>query len=989
MNLVYRYLILFVLTFLVINRTVAQKASFETNRGMTIGFGVGAAYQQSDIANSKGGGFDFTLGSYLYKKENAFLSVDWKFRFLAGENMAHDHRINPDGTFSNIRYEFFNYDLEMGLTLNRLRERTRIVITGFAGAGITHGITATDLLDESGNLYDYSVIDALQSKKQVYTDLLNLTDGNYETKLTGKGALMPTAGIYLGYQFSRSFSLGIEHKINFSLTENNSFTGIDIDNNTLSGSPKDRNHYTSLGFKWIIGGRSSGSARRGSYTVTNTPVTVYNPPVTERPVTNNNPVISMSPPLVEIIIPSGNTYSSAEGTLEITARARNVKGKQDIQVVLNNKNIAFDFNPLYGNIKSKIALAEGKNTLIITASNAAGSNSDDVAIIYNRPVTVVLPLVKFIEPASPLTVNKNILAISVQTKNVKAWQDVTVTVNGTSFTNFNFSPEGVVKTNIPLKEGTNSVQVTGKNESGSASDFATITYTKPVKAVPPAINILNPGTSPFNTSEPLQEFKARITGVSSKENISLSFNGIRVSGFTYDDNSFVLSTSVTLREGSNTIMVTARNDAGQEVKTQEIFKETRPCPPPFLKMIEPAQNESATDNPSFTIRTEIRNIVARDQLSITLNNRPITNYNFNGNEIVFVASLVSGINTYVISAANNCSTQKITCTVFYKPGEVIIEKPCPGPGIIFSITDVNREDATHELKGSVSNVKNRSDITVTLNDNPFDGFTYVPGTGEISSVFKLNPGSYTIKVTVKNECGTDNKTASVSVQQPCVPPQVTINLAAVNRADATHELKGSVSNVKNRSDITVTLNDSPFDGFVYVPGTGEISSVFKLNPGSYTIMVTAKNDCGSDSYSGKVVIEELKPCGIRINPGNSSWEFCMVTPSGTIVRDTLTNKNFRYSGPASSLYFMPIAGGGDAVVKGKPYTLRPGQYYLFTGNLTVTVSTKNPGSMGQWSVCIIADREPLSGNGNNRPKSPCEEQEDKEKPNKNMEKQYD
>jgi len=987
MNSAYRYLILLALTFLVFNKTVSQKASFETNKGMTIGFGLGAAYQQSDIANSRGGGFGFSLGSYFYKKENAFLSVDWKFRFLAGENMAHDHRINPDGTFSNIRYEFFNYDLELGLTLNRLREKTRIVITGFAGPGITHGITTTDLLDESGNPYDYNVIDPNLGRKQVYEHLLNLTDGNYETKLISKAAVLPTAGIYLGYQFSRSFSMGIEHKINFSLTENNSFFGINIDNNIVSASRKDRNHYTSLGFRWIMRGGSSGSVRRRSYTVINTPVTVYNPPITDRPVTNTNPVNTISPPLVEIIVPSGNTYSTTEGSIEITARVKNVKGKQDIQVVLNNKNIGFDYNPLYGNVRSTVTLAEGKNTLIITGSNEAGSNRDDAAIIYNKPVTVVLPLVKFIDPVAFVTVEKNILAISVQTKNVKAWQDVTVSVNGINFSNFNFSPEGIVKTNIPLKEGINKVQVTGKNESGSASDLATITYTKPVKAVPPAINILNPGTSPYNTFEPLQEIKARITGISGKENISFSLNGINISGFTYDINSLELSTPVTLREGRNTIIITARNDAGQDVKSQEIIKETRPCPPPVLKMTEPDQNELTTENPSLTIRTEIRNIVTTEQFSITLNNRLITNYNFNGNEIVYVASLVSGLNTYVISATNNCGTQKVTCSIFYKPTEVIVEKPCPSPGISFSVTAINREDATHELKGSVSNLKNRSDITVTVNDNPFEGFTYVPGTGEISSVFKFNPGSYTIKVSVKNDCGADSKTASVEVQQPCIPPQVTFAMAAVNREDATHELKGSVSNLKNRSDITVTVNDNPFEGFTYGPGTGEISSVFKFNPGSYTIKVFVKNDCGQDTYSGIVVKEEDKPCGIRINPGNSSWEFCMVTPSGTIVRDTLTNKNFRYSGPASSLYFMPIAGGGDAVVKGKPYTLRPGQYYLFTGNLTVTVSTKNPGSMGQWSVCIIADKEPLSGNGNNRPKSPCEEQVDKGKSKKNGERQ--
>ncbi len=80
---------------------------------------------------------------------------------------------------------------------------------------------------------------------------------------------------------------------------------------------------------------------------------------------------------------------------------------------------------------------------------------------------------------------------------------------------------------------------------------------------------------------------------------------------------------------------------------------------------------------------------------------------------------------------------------------------------------------------------------------------------------------------------------------------------------------------------------------------------------------------------------------------------------------------------------MPIAGGGDAIVNGKPYSLKSGQYYLFTGNLNVTVSTKNPGSMGQWSVCITANREPEYGNGNNRPKSPCEENDDKAKAKKN------
>ena len=190
----------FVLITLVILSTEiseAQKAIYTTNGGMTIGFGIGGAYQKSDIANSIGGGFDFWLGHHIAKRENAFFGYDWRFRFLAGENMAHDHRINNDGTYSNINYKFFNYDLELGLTLNRLRERTRIVLSGFAGGGITHGRTFTDLYDQSGTLYDYSVIDPNQIRAQVNADLLELSDGEYETKLANKAAILPTVGLFL------------------------------------------------------------------------------------------------------------------------------------------------------------------------------------------------------------------------------------------------------------------------------------------------------------------------------------------------------------------------------------------------------------------------------------------------------------------------------------------------------------------------------------------------------------------------------------------------------------------------------------------------------------------------------------------------------------------------------------------------------------------------------------------------------------------------
>ncbi|MFC2116758.1 hypothetical protein ACFLTU_09795, partial [Bacteroidota bacterium] len=195
--------------------------------------------------------------------------------------------------------------------------------------------------------------------------------------------------------------------------------------------------------------------------------------------------------------------------------------------------------------------------------------------------------------------------------------------------------------------------------------------------------------------------------------------------------------------------------------------------------------------------------------------------------------------------------------------------------------------------------------------------------------------------------------------------------------------RGSISNVKDRAGISLNINGSANDGFRFDPASGDLSAAFKLTPGPHTIVVSVTNACGTDSKSESLTIEE-KACGVRINPGNSTWQFCMVTPSGTYSRGNLTDENFSYSGPATSLYFLPIGGGGDVMVNGSPYAIQSGQYYLFTGNLNVTVSTKNPGSMGQWSVCISADSEPVYGNGNNRPESPCEEEkDDNKKGNKN------
>jgi len=242
---------------------------------------------------------------------------------------------------------------------------------------------------------------------------------------------------------------------------------------------------------------------------------------------------------------------------------------------------------------------------------------------------------------------------------------------------------------------------------------------------------------------------------------------------------------------------------------------------------------------------------------------------------------------------------------------------------------------------------------------------YNTTTGVLTSTFSLIEGINVIVVTA-NGCELVSETLNVEFTAPCNIPVITLTSASA-ATTSRYALAGTVTNIDNASNVSVSLNGTIVSS-TYNTTTGVLASTFSLIEGTNTIIVTA-NGCEVMTELKSVSLE-IEPCGPRFNPGNSSWEFCLVTPTGTYSRDDL-NSNFTYSGPASSVYFKPIAGGGNANVNGSTYAVQNGNYYLFTGALVVDVSSSHPGSMGHWENCLTADRNPTFGSGNNKPTSPC------------------
>ena len=247
------------------------------------------------------------------------------------------------------------------------------------------------------------------------------------------------------------------------------------------------------------------------------------------------------------------------------------------------------------------------------------------------------------------------------------------------------------------------------------------------------------------------------------------------------------------------------------------------------------------------------------------------------------------------------------------------------------------------------------------------------GNGSLTATVTLVEGNNTIVVEA-NECDGASSTVTVAYTLPCAPVAYSLIMPTSTSgisATADYMIKVSTENIPASSNIATTLNGASVP-FTFDANSGMINcSDLSLEEGDNPVVLTFGNACSNETIYFTItyeapIVEELVPCGPRFNPGNADWQFCLETPSGTYNRaDLLTN--FSYSGPATSVYFKPIAGGGDAIVNGQPYSVQNGQYYLFQGGLTVDVSSSHPGSMGHWEICVNSASAPVFGNGNNRP----------------------
>ncbi len=148
--------------------------------------------------------------------------------------------------------------------------------------------------------------------------------------------------------------------------------------------------------------------------------------------------------------------------------------KTDVIFTVNGKEQRnFSFNVTSESFSANINLMEGANMVKITGKNTVGEDDASTVLIYKaKKVVKNPPIVDITSPnISPATTFRFQKEIIATTENVASKSDIDFTVNGREVTDFKFDVNGqLIRANIDLMVGANSVLIKVKNKDGKDSD---------------------------------------------------------------------------------------------------------------------------------------------------------------------------------------------------------------------------------------------------------------------------------------------------------------------------------------------------------------------------------------------------------------------------------------------------------------------------------------------------------------------------------------
>jgi hypothetical protein len=401
------------------------------------------------------------------------------------------------------------------------------------------------------------------------------------------------------------------------------------------------------------------------------------------------------------------------------------------------------------------------------------------------------PFIQYTNPSStPAIVTVANYNVSALVQNVANANQITVNVNGSTISSFNFNPYshslnfGVNN----LLTGFNSIHISATNSSGTTSQSTVIDY-KPTASVPPRIAVFNPATSPFSSLQQNMIVSGYVYNVTSSSEISATFNGSPIS-FNYNQNTQEIEVPVNLTANSNQLVITANNPSGTDSKPVTLLLVTNT---PHTGQQNPNvhaggviyidQNTNGTNNAPHTGQQNSNlqtagGVIYIDQNMNGTNNAPHTgqqnpnlqtaggatyiDQNMNGtNNAPHTGQQNPNLQTaggaiYIdqhLNASSGGNSSNAQPLVKHAP-EITRTSPATSPyttmsGVISAAANVNF-------------VTNGTEVSVTYNGSPVS-FSYNPQVSEaLNFTSPLSPGMNTFVIKATNAYGTTTQDISVN-----------------------------------------------------------------------------------------------------------------------------------------------------------------------------------------------------------------------------------
>lgn len=849
------------------NNRPFDRQYYDYDRDWTLGFHGGLAWQQSEAGmyDRFGGGFGMELGKRVSGAPGSFWAFDWRGRLtysntfgqgiarnsdVAGLNtLLRDHYL--DGSvqypttpgayyFNNYRTDMVDANIEGVLTLNRLRERTGVVMQLFGGLGLDFYNQKTDQVSDFNSIYDYTLVDdSTQSRYNTRGDLVQLRneffrDGTYETTEGTKLTFMPSWGFGLGYQPVEWFSFGVEHRFAYPFTDQ-------LDGWEQSNAGRDWindiHHFTYAYARFHFG--DDDDCMR---------------------------------PSIRLTAPNQNPFRTNVPSLNIVADIDHITNRNQIEVTVNNiPNYSFDYNTANDRFRMTSLLQPGNNVIRIQAINACDQDAVTLNVVYDQMQNFGNPpSVQITYPQSRIISNTATYNVTATVTEVQQRNGISIQLNGAAINNFNFNPNNrTVQFVANLAPGENRIRIAGSNEYGTDVDNTIIDYQPQNIAEPlPTVTFVAPTDDPHRTYGLNFPLVARVTGVNSRDNISVTQNGSPVR-FSVNNDLTQVTFDAGLQLGNNAFQIVVRNAAGEASdRTTIIRMAEETIAPPQVTITRPSTAPAVTNTNQYQVTANLLNVESRNQVTVVVNGRKTNDFTLDAftQRLSANVALTEGSNNVTIRAENEAGKASDQTTIIYK-----LQNTLQPPRVAFSQPTNNStvNDPAVDFIANVAEISDASQVQMEVNNRSFNNFTFDARQQQVKGRVTLQEGRNTLRITVTNAVGKANDVLNVTYVPQVMPPKVTITYprtSPYSTSSKTEIVTATVVNIDQKSQIRVTTDGRPAS-FDYNASRREVSVRLDLNEGNNAIRIQVENTAGQDEARADLVYKpsiQVLPPTVRV-----------------------------------------------------------------------------------------------------------------------------